>query len=159
MFSGKWTVTGGQLHLPMGYSGLVGEKLSPILSATSWEPAASLCLPSECFTCPLANPRLFRQAVEQQIGGGAAQQRAELVVCWQGPLNCSKHWSWQGLRVKQVKGCSHLKERKDGWRTGVGKGVKRVNFSGMVREMVFASIFFCLRALLLNDKDTYPWFP
>lgn len=55
-----------------------------------------------------------------------------------------------------MKGCSHLKERKDGWRTGVGKGVKRVNFSGMVREMVFVSIFFCLRALLLSDKDTYP---
>lgn len=31
----------------MGCSGLVGEKLSPVLSATSWEPAASLCLPSQ----------------------------------------------------------------------------------------------------------------
>ena len=115
------------------------------------------CLPpsafSACFTCPLANPRLFGQAMEQQVEGGAAQ------VSWQGSPNCSKHWSWQGVRVKQVKGCSRLKKRKDGWRTGVGKGMKTVNLSGMGREMVFTSIFFCLRALLLNDKDAYPWFP
>lgn len=39
-------MTAGQLHLAMGCSGLVGEKLSPILPAASWEPADSLCLPS-----------------------------------------------------------------------------------------------------------------
>lgn len=59
------------------------------------------------------------------------------------------------VRVKQVKGCSHLK-KKDGWKKGVGKGIKTVNLSEMVREMVFTSIVFSLRALLLNDKDIYP---
>lgn len=59
------------------------------------------------------------------------------------------------VRVKQVKGRSHLKE-KDGWKKGVGKGIKTVNLSEMVREMVFTSIFFSLGALLPNDKDIYP---
>lgn len=54
-----------------------------------------------------------------------------------------------------MKGCSHLK-KKDGWKKGVGKGIKTVNLSEMVREMAFTSIVFSLRALLLNDKDIYP---
>lgn len=55
--------------------------------------------------------------------------------------------------MKQVKGRSHFKDR---WRTGVGTEVKTVNLSGIVREMVFTSTFFCLQALLLNGKDTHP---
>lgn len=148
-------MTAGQLHLAMGCSGLVGEKLSPILTATSWEPAASLCLPSRVFHL------LPCQSQSLQTGCGAADGRwGSTAVRGAGGLLAGLSELLQVLklarvRVKQVKGRSHLK-KKDGWKKGVGNGIKTVNLSEMVREMVFTSIFFFLRALLLNDKDIYP---
>lgn len=127
-------------------------------------PAGNLLLPSLCLLSVFHLPPF--QSLSPRPGCGAAGRRRSSAAASERSRrfagrarNCSKRWSWQGVRVKQVKGCSHLKKRKDGWRRGVGKVVKTRSLSGMVREVAFTGMFFCLGALLPNDKAPCPWFP
>lgn len=105
-------VTAGQLHLAMGCSGLVGEKLSPILSAPSWEPAASLCLPSRSVSpaslpIPVPSDRLWSSRWE--VGQHSISGAGGLLAGLSGLLQVLK---LARVRVKQVKGRSHLKKKK-----------------------------------------------
>lgn len=83
-------------------------------------PAGNLLLPSLCLLsvfhlplCQSLSPQTSCGAAERRRSSAAASERS-----WSfagRARNGCKRWSWQGVRVKQVKGCSHLKKKE---RTG-----------------------------------------
>lgn len=135
---------------PSSY-GLLRSRGRKIKSCSVCCQLGTCCFPpsafSACFTCPLANPCLFREAVEQQIGGEVEQRSSEWSWRFAGrPLwvalstEAGKGWGWS-----RWKGVATLKKKTtwDGWRTGVGKGVKTIYQGWLERwySQVYSSAF------------------
>lgn len=158
-----WKINSDCRATPSSY-GLLRSRGRKVKSYSAcWESAGNLLIPSVCLLgvfhllpCQSQSLHTGCGAADGRWGSTAVSGARGLLAGLSELLQLLK---LARVRVKQVKGRSRLKKKKDGWKKGVGKGIKTVNLSEIVREMVFTSIFFSLQALLLNDKDIYSWFP